>query len=355
MSEGVAARVDVVVPVRDGARYLEASLRSLLAQELGDLRVLVIDDGSTDGSAALVERLAREDSRICLWRRRAEGLVPALNFGLAQATARYVARHDADDLAYPQRLARQVAFLEGHPECVAVGARFDRIGAGGEGLGEGWSPPPPEQADPAALPSRPPNLSHPFLLARRAALLAAGGYRAIPHAEDIDLYWRLAEQGRLAILPERLGGYREHTGSLSNRSLANGRLQALGTELAALLARRRAAGRPEPEVGPALRRALAHRSLEAMLDEVGPLLDDEERRWLGAAAQLKLLEFGTFRLYRLARADLRRARDALPTLPFAGAEERAAAAALLRKAEERSRDQRRRRWRLWRRRLTGRG
>ena len=250
------ARIDVLLPVRDGMAFLEASLRSLQAQSFADIRVLVIDDGSRDGSAALVERLAASDPRLVLRRRPAQGLVPALNFALAQATAPYVARHDADDLAYPQRLARQLAFLEAHPTPPAVAPGFASAEAGGRLTAGGWWPPDPPSADPAALPSRPPNLSHPFLLARRQALLAAGGYRALPHAEDIDLYWRLAEQGRLAILPERLGGYREHGESISNRSLADGRLQALGNELAALLACRRRAGREEPPL-PALLAALA--------------------------------------------------------------------------------------------------
>jgi len=349
------AAVDVILPVRDGLAFLEASLRSLQAQSCAAFRVLVIDDGSQDASPALVEALAAADPRFLLHRRPPAGLVPALNFGLAQATAPYVARHDADDIAYPNRLALQHAFLEAHPDHVAVGARFDRIDAAGKIIGEGWWPPDPATADPAALPSRPPNLSHPFLLARRAAMLAAGGYRPLPHAEDIDLYWRLAEQGRLAILPERLGGYREHGLSISNRSIRDGRLQAVGTELAALLARRRRADRAEPDLAAALAALLAQRSLADMLRALAPFLDAAEARWLAGAAALKLAEFGSFRPYRLERQDLRLARRLLATLPFASPAERAAGESLVARAEERARDLRRRRWRAWRRGLLGRG
>ncbi len=346
------AQVDVVLPVRDSAAHLATSLESLLAQEFSDLRVLVIDDGSQDDSAALAERLATRDGRVQVFRRPPLGLVAALNFGLAQASAPLLARQDADDISYPQRLALQLRYLAEHPDCVAISARFDRIGDADEELGESWWPMDPDLADPDAMPSRPPLLPHPFAVLRRDALQAVGGYRPIRHAEDVDLWWRLAGPGRLAVLPDRLGSYREHAQSISNRSIRDGRLQALGSELAALMAQRRRAGLAEPPIDADLFTRLARQTtLPGMLSQIAPLLSGAEARWLAGATSLKLLEFGTFRHYRLERGDIRFIRGLLPTLPARTGEERHAAQELLRRALDTQADRRKKVRRAWRRRL----
>src|SRR5690606_32227529 len=110
---GSAPRVSVVMPVYDGARLVRQAIDSLLAQTYGDFELLVVDDGSRDGTAELVEQV--RDPRVRLLRRPPGGTSAALNAGLDEARGEYVARLDHDDLAAPTRLAEQVRFMDRHP------------------------------------------------------------------------------------------------------------------------------------------------------------------------------------------------------------------------------------------------
>src|SRR5262245_56973434 len=103
--------VTVLMPVRDGAAFLDQAIQSIRTQTFADFELIVIDDGSTDATAAMLERHAAEDARLRVLRQPKAGLVKALNRGLDVATAPLVARMDADDVAEPHRLARQVEFL----------------------------------------------------------------------------------------------------------------------------------------------------------------------------------------------------------------------------------------------------
>src|SRR5262245_28004345 len=106
-------------------------MESILRQTLSSIELLVIDDGSTDGTAAIAEELAAGDSRVRVLHRAHEGLSPALNAGIAAARGEYVARMDADDVSVPDRLQKQVAFLDAHPACVAVGGWIEVVDEAG--------------------------------------------------------------------------------------------------------------------------------------------------------------------------------------------------------------------------------
>ena len=113
--------VSVILPVKDGAEHLDAAIRSVLDQTWSDLELLVIDDGSRDGSAAIAEVIAARDARVRLLASGVRGIVPALNLGLACAQGEFVARMDADDIALPTRIARQVAALRACRSVAVVG------------------------------------------------------------------------------------------------------------------------------------------------------------------------------------------------------------------------------------------
>jgi hypothetical protein len=309
----MAAAVDVLIPAYNAASTLAESLASMTAQTIRDIRILVVDDGSTDGTPALLAALAAQDPRIAVIRRENGGIVEALNQGLAACTAEFVARFDSDDVAYPHRLERQLAYLQANPDCAAVGCDVDHIdehGAPVEGLPRPGSP---AGSDPAWIPAREPYLIHPYLFARRAAMLKAGGYRHVPNSEDSDLYWRMEEQGRLHNLEERLGKYRMHMGSISGASVTGGRVMAIGSQLGALSARRRRAGKPDivftKADAPALKAA---GTLEAMHSYAAQRLEPAEADHLRLAAGIKLLELTGYRPYEIEASDCAFIRAAWP-------------------------------------------
>jgi glycosyltransferase involved in cell wall biosynthesis len=210
-------RVSVLLPVHNGESFLQGAVRSVLAQSFGDFELLVLDDGSTDGSRRIAEGLAAEDPRVRVLSWDNQGIVGSLNAGLEQARGPLIARMDADDVARPTRFARQVAYLDAHPETVALGTHALLIGPEGDPicpwfvLLEGH-----DEIDRRLLSSDGGGtLIHPTVMMRREPLMALGGYRIdYQWAEDLDLFLRLAERGRLANLPETLLDYRQHLSSV---------------------------------------------------------------------------------------------------------------------------------------------
>ena len=197
--------VAVVLPVRNGEQYLRQAIDSMLGQSFRDFELVVVDDGSTDGSVAVAT--AVEDPRLRLVRQEPLGLVEALRRGLAETTAPLVARMDADDLSLPTRLERQVDSLAG--DVALVGCGFEAIDEEGRVTGS-WLLPVDDGALRRRLLLRNP-FAHGSVVFRRDAVAQAGGYRADYGAnEDYDLWRRVAREGRLAARPEVLYRYREH-------------------------------------------------------------------------------------------------------------------------------------------------
>ena len=210
--------VSVVMPVYDAAAYVARAVESILDQTLGDFEFLIYDDGSTDGSIQIVESYARRDPRIRHFRMRHAGYAVWLREGVSAANAPLIARMDADDVARRNRLERQVDFLARHPDCCVVGSRVLRIDPDGRPIREGDVPLEHDLIERALLAGRGEALPHPAALLRRAALLDAGSYRPeYEPAEDLELFLRLAERGRLANLPEVLLDYRQHVRKTSSR------------------------------------------------------------------------------------------------------------------------------------------
>lgn len=341
MSGPVVARVDVIVPAFNAEATLGPALASIAAQSDPDFRALVIDDGSTDGTAEVAAGFAAADPRFELVRQANGGIVAAMNAGLARATAPFVARLDADDEAAPDRHAMQLACFDAEPDTVAVSGAQRTMAADGRDLGRVFHPPSPGTCDFTRVPALEPLLPQPFMMARRAALAAVGGYRPLPVSEDSDLYWRMRELGRLRILPEVVGTYRLHAGSVSGASIANGRLMAVASQVAALSARRRADGRRDLIIDERALGWKADGSLARMVARAADdlALDPGERRWLAAAAAAKLMEFAGYRPFELAPEDcafIGRALAAPPELPPGNLRElgkmRAASAARLLRA-----------------------
>jgi glycosyltransferase involved in cell wall biosynthesis len=202
--------VSVVMPVFNAAGTVEEAVQSMLDQTYAHLEILVVDDGSSDGSADVVARL--RDPRVRLLRRDHRGLVATLNDGCEQAQGEYVARLDGDDTSRPGRIEKQVECLRAYPDVGLVGTWAEIIEGGARGL---FTPPESAQALRRYL-LRDNPFVHSSVMFRRSVFREAGGY---PHglAEDYRLWIRVARSWRIAMLPEVLVTHHIHAASYTRR------------------------------------------------------------------------------------------------------------------------------------------
>ena len=313
------AQIDVVIPVYNGGKTLESAVASIQSQTVRDIRIILVNDGSTDNSRAVAERIAASDSRVVVLNQPNGGIVDALNAGLAICDAEFIARHDADDLAEPDRFSKQLAWFRDHPACDAVSGAIIHMDENGRPFGPKAGMNEPDKADPYQYPQREPYLVHPFLMMRRSAVVKIGGYRHVYHAEDTDLYWRLQEVGQIANMDDLLGHYRIHNQSVTGASTLNGRISALSSQLCGLSAIRRRNGRPDIAFP---RNAVDEYKQAGGLREIVQLgargLDPDEATRLAAATSAKLIELAAYRPYELDEPDCTFIREsinrALPTM-----------------------------------------
>lgn len=202
------ALISVVIAVRDGGRYLERSLESVLQQHGPAFDVVVVDDGSTDGTGAILDGLARADPRVTVVHTPPRGFTAALSDAIARSSGAYLARHDADDVSLPGRFAQQARFLDDHPDVAAVGAAAEIIDEDERLIG------PFRQAHGVAavragLLTLRETPVHGAMMVRRSALDAVGGYRAgFLAAQDYDLWLRLSERFSMDVLTSLLYRWR---------------------------------------------------------------------------------------------------------------------------------------------------
>jgi len=187
--------------VFDGAAWIGAAVESALGQTLSDLEVIVVDDGSTDATGDVLASI--RDPRLRIERRARAGLTRSLNRALELARAPLLARLDADDLALPERLARQRQFLEAHPEVGLLGTGAREVDPAGREV-RIVQPPVDDGAIRRELIRANPFV-HSSVIMRRAVLDRVGPYDpSFPVAQDYELWMRLARVTRLANLPELL-------------------------------------------------------------------------------------------------------------------------------------------------------
>lgn len=205
----------VLLPVYNAGQHLVQAVESVLNQTFQNFEVLLLNDGSTDNSLQVLESFASIDRRCRIYSWPNRGLFATLNAGLELAEAEFIIRMDQDDVCRPQRFEKQIFYMRQHPECVVVGSRVLFIDANGMPIFEVLDRYTHEEIERALL-SRQLGIAHPAAIIRRSALEAIGGYRPdYTHAEELDLFLRLAEVGRLANLPEVLLDYRQHFASSS--------------------------------------------------------------------------------------------------------------------------------------------
>lgn len=222
--------VSVLLPVYNGEKFLSEAIESVLQQTFMDFELLILDDGSIDGSLAICQHFERIDRRVRVFHRENRGLVITLNEMIDMANGEILARMDADDICLPQRFERQVDFLRLHPDIDVVGTSIIHINSAGQRIGPIDNPLDHDSIE-ALLLNGHCAIAHPSVMVRAEAIIKAGGYReAFPCAQDFDLWLRMSEQGRLANIPDRLLLYRLHPGSISE---SKGQAQREAAERAA--------------------------------------------------------------------------------------------------------------------------
>ncbi|OYX21517.1 MAG: hypothetical protein B7Z04_02805 [Rhodobacterales bacterium 32-66-9] len=208
------ALLSVLMPVYDCDQFVQAAIDSILNQTFRDFEFIIIDDGSKDRTAEIVEAAAARDPRIRVISRENRGIVPSLNEALEQATGTLVARMDGDDISLPDRFSRQVAYLQANPECGLVGTQIMFMDPDGRPIAPMPNPLGHDEIVARMMIGRE-GISHPTVLFRREVAQSINGYSdRFKHAEDIDFFLRMAEATRVANMPELLLHYRQHPKSI---------------------------------------------------------------------------------------------------------------------------------------------
>jgi len=222
---------------------LSRAIHSVIEQTFPGWELIIIDDGSTDRSLNILREYAGIDPRIRIVVQPNQGVPAALNAGLAIAQGRYVARMDADDVCFPDRLEKQVLYLDAHPEVAVLGTQAIHIDEEGRQLRCQVRMP----CDPLKIACRMVSLwtmFHPSVMFRKDVILSLVGYRDIEGGEDYDLWLRTSINASLANLQDVLLKYRFHKKNVTRTKKFSRRAEVYANsseellDIPALLARR---------------------------------------------------------------------------------------------------------------------
>jgi glycosyltransferase involved in cell wall biosynthesis len=213
----VSPLVSVVMAVHNEADFIHEALQSITLQSFGDFEFIILDDASADETPSILEKYQQCDSRIRLMRLGQNlGLTACLNRSIELVRGKYIARMDADDISLPQRLEKQVEFMESHPEVDVLGTGFALIDEAGARLSDVIFSSHPQTLK-WNLPFFTP-IAHPSAMIRTETIKRLGGYDPdMKRAQDYDLWWRVSLSGRLANLSEIHLLLRQHAKNISTR------------------------------------------------------------------------------------------------------------------------------------------
>jgi glycosyltransferase involved in cell wall biosynthesis len=213
--------ITCLMAVYNGDPWLRDSVNSILAQSFHDFELLIVNDGSTDGTLETARELSRLDPRIRIFDKENTGLASSLNYGLQYARGQWIARIDVDDICHVDRLLSQIRLASTDPDLVLIGSYFNTIDANSFVL-KTYKPPVSSIRLKNILLNSSPPFPHSSVLFRLACVRDLGGYRSrVYRAEDHDLWLRLSQCGSFTVVPKVLVSIRKHD---TNVSLHNGGL-----------------------------------------------------------------------------------------------------------------------------------
>lgn len=208
-------KLTVCIPCYNAMPHLPEAVDSVLSQSWSRFQLIIIDDGSVDDTPAYLKSIAGNDPRISILRQQNRGLGATLNRSLALCETELYARMDADDVCMPERFAKQIHFLQRHPDVVMVGTHYRFLTD--RGSSPGMSVPQDHTAILQRISRGKAGLCHPSLMLRSRVAAQIGGYTIPGAGQDFDFFLRMSEQGQLANLPDILLGYRISPASTSFR------------------------------------------------------------------------------------------------------------------------------------------
>ena len=207
--------VSVVLCIYNGETYLRQAIDSVLRQSFSNFELLLVDDGSTDNTLGIIREFAKQDSRCVVLTGPNQGLIGSRNMGIAHAQAEFIALMDADDICMPRRLSTQLQYMQANPECVAVGSQVLLIDPEARPIKPLLTEVTHQAIDAAHMAGWGGAIINPSAMIRKSAFMQVGKYQKdFLHAEDMDMFLRLAEVGKLANIPEILLHYRQHPASV---------------------------------------------------------------------------------------------------------------------------------------------
>lgn len=249
-------KLSVVMPAYNAGAYLRDAVNSILDQSFRNFEFIIVNDGSSDTTASILQEYEKLDSRIKVVHQENQGMIAALNRGCRLARGQYIARMDADDFSLPQRFERQLEYIESHPQIGIVGTWIYNIDQNGS-VKRSWCPP----TNPKVLEWTHffgVCVSHSTVLMRREILENLDFYRPdAVHAEDVDLWLRASSITEFGNVPEILSKYRVWSASTHQVGLQMRRerhIQLLASHIEGLLkvepAMEAVAGLRQTRVGP---------------------------------------------------------------------------------------------------------
>jgi len=219
--------VSIIIPVKNGERFLRQALDSMIAQTYKNWEMIIVDDASEDQTPRILKEYALKKPKIkIITLKKSIGISKALNKGISHAKGSIIARMDADDISYLQRLEKQVAYLEKHPQIIAVGSQCNIIDSDGNVTGIKTFPKTHEHIYETIFHFNP--LQHPVLMVNRAPLPKKFiFYDILDGAEDVNLLFKLFPYGKIANMDEILLAYRIHANNSSLKKIKQIYRQAL--------------------------------------------------------------------------------------------------------------------------------
>jgi glycosyltransferase involved in cell wall biosynthesis len=221
--------ISVVMPVYNNAQDVGLAIQSILDQTFNNFEFIIVDDGSSDGTLSVLRAYARCDSRIKIYtNKKNQQIARSLNRGVFLASTDIIARMDADDISFPERLAKQYQFLKKHPKVGVVGANMLIMDKSGQIISKREYPQDSKRLKEIIFRYSP--FAHPAVCFRKRVFEEFGGYDSskVP-CEDIDLWFRIGTRYDFANIPEFLLKYRLIIRSNSHRSLKH--LELLGLQI----------------------------------------------------------------------------------------------------------------------------